>query len=108
MVGEEEEVEEMRKMCSHEGWTEHPLLPSGWIIQTSSKSSTVQIMSHLGEVFDSYRTAMNYMRRRDNDFGQAQVNQMLKLISENSKPKSLPPKQLMRGNWTREMVLPEG
>ena len=105
---EEEEVEEMRRMCAHEGWTEHSLLPPGWIIQTSSKSSTVQIMSHLGEVFDSYRTAMTYMRRTDNNFGQTEVNQMLKLIGENSKPKSLPPQQLVKGNWTRDMALPEG
>ena len=105
---EEEEVEEMRKMCVHEGWNEHSLLPTGWIIQTSVKSSTIQIMSHLGEVFDSYRTAMAYMRRTDNDFGQKEVNQMLKLISENSKPKSLPPKQLAKGNWARDVALPEG
>ena len=105
---EEEEVEEMRKMCIHEGWIEHPLLPSGWIIQTSAKSSTVQIMSHLGEVFDSYRTAMNFMRRTDNDFGQKEVNQMLKLISKNSKPKAPPPQQLTKGNWTRDVGVPKG
>ena len=65
-------------------------------------------MSHLGEVFDSYRTAMKYMRRTDNDFGQRKVNQMLKQINKIAKPKSLPPQQLLKGNWTRDMALPEG
>ena len=108
---EEEEVEEMKKMmCSQEGWTRHHLLPKGWVIQTSARSSMVQIMSHLGEVFDSYKTAMNYMKLADNGYGQRDVNQMLKLIEENSKPKSQPPKQLtkIKGVWTSSTMLPEG
>ena len=97
-------------MCNQEGWTRHHLLPKGWVIQTSARSSMVQIMSHLGEVFDSYKTAMNYMKLADNGYGQRDVNQMLKLIEENSKPKSQPPKQLTKtkGGWTSSTMLPEG
>jgi len=100
---EPEELEEMRRLCGHEGWRESGLLPEGWILQ--SNASSFQLITHLGEVFDSYKTVITFMERSE-EFGQEDVNKVIKLMEENTRRKSaLPAKGQV---WEEDATLPAG
>ena len=115
--GEPEEVEEMRRsMRAHEGWRLTDLLPTNWMIQINPATIvkpeaklSFQIISNSGEVFDSYRTVMTFMDRRP-EYSQADINKVLKLMSENSKLKSAagPAAPPVGPAWTDDGSLPSG
>ena len=111
---EQEELEEMRRMMECEGWEKSEFLPEGWIIQNSwtlykaDHKLSFQIMSPLGEVFDSYRTVTNFMKK-SSDFGQEDINKINKLIAFNlNRQKSTAPKVKQDQEWKEDDSLPKG
>ena len=54
-----EEVEDMRKMLSHDGWEEFPLLPDGW--RYKKKKHNLYITRN-GDFIESNKDALIYMK----------------------------------------------
>jgi len=79
----EEEIEEMRQCLKHEGWEEDSLLPRGWRVRKSENTTNGVLdvdytcMSSEGEVFNSLKTALEFMEN-----SQADTNNLV----ENSTP----------------------
>merc|ERR1719350_1472566 len=63
----EEEKEEMRGCLKHEGWEEDNLLPNGWRMRKAENTTNgmldvdYTVMSREGEVFNSLKTAVEFM-----------------------------------------------
>ena len=110
---EQEEVEDMIKMCRHEGWETSDFLPKNWIIKTSKRfykglnTISAEIMSELGEVFDSYKTCISFMESRD-EYSQVDINKILKLMDANTKYKNIPTKEAREQQWEEDGTLPPG
>ena len=102
----QEEIASMRKsLVDNEGWSEHTLLPQGWLFKRNSYRGlgNVQLLSCEGAVFESFSTAAEFMKLRPISYSKEDVaclNQLKGVNSIESRQQNC--------NWVKGDNLPEG
>ena len=112
MIKEEapsEQVELMRVCLIHEGWDDDKHLPVGWKVRKSEGSTNGQFdvnyyyLSSDGTMFHSTRAVINYMKKRPEEYSEADIQQ-IKTRLQNETRKNRPQKY----DWIEEENLPTG
>ena len=87
----EEEKEEMRGCLKHEGWEEDNLLPNGWRMRKAENTTNgmldvdYTVMSREGEVFNSLKTAVEFMEGEASGCTEEDIAKIRSLYDNESK-----------------------
>ena len=105
-----EEIEEMRNCLRFEGWEDDGLLPSKWKMRKIENSSNgltdvdYSLMSRDGEVFNSLKTAIEFMETgQEQDYTEEDVKN-LKTFYENESKQN----RQQKYDWSEDDSVPSG
>ena len=105
------EIDEMKDLLVHEGFTASPLLPPGWLFKriwegtdaTGRTSSNTQYISDMGELFESVKTAIEYLQVSDHPDVERQINNFKMFQSKQCKSS-----REKREDWLVDETVPRG
>ena len=103
------EVEEMRNCLRFEGWEEDTLLPNSWRLRKSENSTgcgdfDYSLMSRTGELFNSMKTAIEWMESgQEGEYREEEIRSLRTLFDNESKQN-----RSMKYDWAEDETVPAG
>ena len=99
------DIENMKSKLVHEGWLAHASLPNKWIMKNNYEAtySKLSYISDNGLVFESVKSAIEYMKAFDQKYSQEDVENLKNLLSSMNKTAVK-----KRGDWVEDETIPQG
>ena len=114
-----EEQEEMRGHLRHEGWTDSPLIPTGWkvivgsdddeeeITEGESTAADYTFLTQAGEVLDSIEAAIEHLADSGGSGGGEEDVRRLKQLQE-KETKNSSGRLAAKYDWQEDVTVPTG